>query len=123
MSDRSDFKARGGGGGGDAAGPLSAGGVAGTPAPAGASLAGFAQRPAGQKPKPVSRLVLAVAASIQPEPIRWLMPGRIALGKLTLIAGDPGLGKSMLSVSLASHVTTCHPRPGVLCAGAIGAVL
>src|SRR5436305_110664 len=30
-------------------------------------------------------------SDVRSEPIRWLWPGRIALGKLTLIAGDPGL--------------------------------
>lgn len=74
-------------------------------------LATMAQRPAGQKPKPASRLILALAASIQPEPIRWLMRGAIALGKLTLIAGDPGLGKSMLTANLAAHVTTARDWP------------
>ena len=81
------------------------------PAVVGARLAAMAQRPAGQKAKPASRLILAVAASIQPEPIRWLMRGAIALGKLTLIAGDPGLGKSMLTANLAAHVTTRRDWP------------
>lgn len=49
--------------------------------------------------------------TVQPEPIRWLWPAYIALGKLTLVAGDPGLGKSMLSIALAAHVTTGSPWP------------
>lgn len=48
---------------------------------------------------------------VKPEPIRWLWPGRIAIGKLTMIAGDPGLGKSLLTVELAAHVTTGKPWP------------
>ncbi|MDB5973469.1 MAG: hypothetical protein JWR07_229 [Nevskia sp.] len=51
------------------------------------------------------RLVTVCAQDVKPEPIRWLWPGRIALGKLTLIAGDPGLGKSMLTACMAAHVT------------------
>jgi hypothetical protein len=31
--------------------------------------------------------------NVSPEPVRWLWPGKIALRKVTLIAGDPGLGK------------------------------
>jgi hypothetical protein len=27
------------------------------------------------------------------EPLRWLWPGRIPLGKVTILDGDPGLGK------------------------------
>lgn len=38
--------------------------------------------------------------------IDWLWPGRIARGKVTIIAGDPGLGKSQITASLAAIVTT-----------------
>jgi pimeloyl-ACP methyl ester carboxylesterase len=31
-------------------------------------------------------------SDIEAKPVRWLWPGRIARGKLTIIAGDPGLG-------------------------------
>jgi len=50
--------------------------------------------------------VLVRMADVKPEPVRWLWPGRIALGKLTLIAGDPGLGKSFLTLDVASRVST-----------------
>jgi hypothetical protein len=50
--------------------------------------------------------ILTRLADVQPESIRWLWPQRIALGKLTLIAGDPGLGKSFLTLDLASRVST-----------------
>jgi putative DNA primase/helicase len=32
--------------------------------------------------------------------------GRVGIGKLTLIAGEPGLGKSQLSLAIAVAVTT-----------------
>ena len=48
---------------------------------------------------------------IHPQAIDWLWPGRIAIGKLTLIAGDPGLGKSMVSVALAAHVSNGSAWP------------
>jgi hypothetical protein len=44
-------------------------------------------------------------ADVAPEPVSWLWPGRIARGKLTLLVGDPGLGKSFLSIDLAARVT------------------
>jgi len=50
-------------------------------------------------------------SSVNPRSIDWLWPGYIALGKLTLIAGDPGLGKSILSAALASHVSNGKPWP------------
>lgn len=51
----------------------------------------------------ITRLVTIAASSVMPQAIQWFWPGRIALGKLTLIAGDPGLGKSMLTANLAAH--------------------
>jgi len=45
-------------------------------------------------------------ADIDAEPIRWLWPNRFALGKLALVAGAPGLGKSQLMCAMAAAVTT-----------------
>lgn len=39
------------------------------------------------------------------KPLRWLWPGRIPLGKVSLIVGDPGLGKSQICASLTSVLT------------------
>lgn len=49
--------------------------------------------------------VIVRLSDVTPEPVAWLWPGRIALGKLTLIAGDPGLGKSFLTLDMASRVS------------------
>jgi hypothetical protein len=51
------------------------------------------------------------ASEIKAQPITWLWPDRIAIGKLTLVAGDPGLGKSQLTAHLVANVTTgeCWP--------------
>jgi putative DNA primase/helicase len=51
------------------------------------------------------------ASDIEAEPIDWLWPNRIAIGKLTLFAGDPGLGKSQLTVFLAAVVSTGDEWP------------
>lgn len=69
------------------------------------SFSNMASRNQGQKPKERSSLELLRASDLCPKPISWLMPGRIALGKLTLFAGDPGLGKSQLTIAMASHVS------------------
>lgn len=37
--------------------------------------------------------------------IKWLWPGRVPLGKLTLIAGDPGLGKSFVTLDMIARTT------------------
>lgn len=44
-------------------------------------------------------------ATIQRTRVRWLWPGRVPLGMLTLLIGDPGLGKSVLSLYLAAEVS------------------
>lgn len=49
--------------------------------------------------------------SIKSVPISWLWKYRIALGKLTMIAGDPGLGKSLLTATLAAHISCGNPWP------------
>lgn len=45
-------------------------------------------------------------ATIEPAAVRWLWEGRFPLGKMSVLAGDPGLGKSQLSCVLAAAVTT-----------------
>jgi RecA-family ATPase len=49
--------------------------------------------------------VLRCFRDIEPEPLRWLWPGRIPLGKLTLLIGDPGLGKSLVTVDMAARLS------------------
>ncbi len=52
------------------------------------------------------RAVIVRLSDVEPESVEWLWPGRIALGKLTLVAGDPGLGKSFLTLDMAARVST-----------------
>ena len=44
-------------------------------------------------------------ADVAPEPIKWLWPRRFALGKLNILAGQPGLGKSQITAAMAGIVT------------------
>lgn len=57
-------------------------------------------------------LVLRRVSDVPLEKISWLWPGRIARGKLTVIAGHPGLGKSQVTAWMAATVTTGRPWPG-----------
>jgi putative DNA primase/helicase len=50
-------------------------------------------------------LIFIRASDIAPKPVEWLWNGKIAKGKLSLIAGEPGLGKSQISVDMASVVS------------------
>ncbi len=45
-------------------------------------------------------------SDIETTPVKWLWYRRIALGKLTVIAGNPGLGKSQITAFLAATVST-----------------
>jgi hypothetical protein len=53
-----------------------------------------------------SELIAQRADDVSPEPIEWLWPRRIAIGKQTLIAGEAGLGKSQILSAMAAAVTT-----------------
>ena len=57
------------------------------------------------------RPVVVKLSDVVPERVRWLWPGRIPLGKLTILDGDPGLGKSLLTLDIAARVSTGRPMP------------
>lgn len=51
------------------------------------------------------------ATSITPSAIHWAWPGWLALGKLTILAGAGGTGKTTLSISLAATMTSAGRWP------------
>lgn len=53
-----------------------------------------------------SKAIVTSFSDIRPQPVSWLWKDRIALGKVTLIVGDPGLGKSLSTVDIAAKVST-----------------
>jgi len=55
------------------------------------------------------QVILQCAKDILPERVTWLWPGRIPLGKLTVFAGDPGLGKSAVSLDVVARMTADRP--------------
>jgi hypothetical protein len=52
-----------------------------------------------------------VAASVETRAIRWLWNNRVPLGKLSLFDGDPGVGKSVVTLDLAARVSAGRPFP------------
>lgn len=79
-----------------------------------APMADFAQRyaqtlrrlqPDKVSIEPASGVQLICAASIAPKPISWLWPGWLAAGKLHILAGAPGTGKSTLAFALAASLS------------------
>lgn len=57
-------------------------------------------------------LLFHKSSDIKSKPIDWLWKGKIAKGKITIIAGEPGLGKSQVSLYLASVVSNGGNFPG-----------
>lgn len=49
--------------------------------------------------------LLLRASEVVCRQLEWLWPGRVPLGKLTLLAGDPGQGKSFLTLDMAARVS------------------
>jgi len=50
-------------------------------------------------------------SDLQTRPIHWLWEKHIPLGKITILDGDPGLGKSLLAIDIAARVSTGLPMP------------
>jgi hypothetical protein len=82
-----------------------------------AGRAGGSARKAGDNAKPYEpkpngngegagdQFKLMRLADVAPEAIRWLWDGRLAIGKLTLLGGDPEQGKSLITTDAAARIS------------------
>jgi hypothetical protein len=59
---------------------------------------------------PVPHLSIPIA-DVRQEGVSWLWPNYVALGKLTLLDADAGIGKSTMLIDLAARVTTGRMMP------------
>ena len=59
----------------------------------------------------MSEAVFKRMSEVKPEEVRWLWDGRIPLGKVTLLEGQPGVGKSTLALDIAARVSRGTPLP------------
>ena len=66
----------------------------------------------GGDPEPELELG-TLLSQVKAEAVCWLWPARIPRGKLTIIDGDPGLGKSVLTLDLAARISRGQPMPFV----------
>jgi hypothetical protein len=60
---------------------------------------------------PEPTLAVRSASELAPRPVEWLWPLRLALGKVALLEGDPGLGKSVVALDLVARLSTGRPWP------------
>src|SRR5215471_10885802 len=85
------------------------------------------QPPAGADPVIVSaqrqQLIVRRASDIAPEKLVWVWPDRIAEGKLVLVGGPPGLGKSQLTAFIAATISNGGDWPCGEGSAARGSVL
>ena len=61
-------------------------------------------------------------SKIRPKPLEWAWEGLVPMGKLTLLTGDPGVGKSLVAMQVASMVSRGVKTPlGLTGPGAVPA--
>ncbi len=52
-----------------------------------------------------NKVILVSGADLTPEPVRWLWNEWLALGKLHILAGAPGQGKTTIAIAFAATIT------------------
>lgn len=59
-----------------------------------------------------NELKLIQMSDVRTEEVKWLWPPYVPLGKLTIVQGDPGEGKTTLVLAVISSLTRGEPLPG-----------
>lgn len=70
------------------------------------------QAAAARKNRKIQEVEIIRMDSVELKRVDWLWPKRIACGKITVIAGNPGLGKSQITASIAAIITKPMEWPG-----------
>jgi hypothetical protein len=65
--------------------------------------------PDAREPPPL--LIARPASAYKATPVDWLWAGRIPCGAVTIFDGDPGLGKSTITLDLAARVSRGYAMP------------
>ena len=59
----------------------------------------------------MAKLITFSMGEVQEESVHWLWEPYIPLGKITILQGDPGDGKTTMALAIAAAVTTGSPLP------------
>jgi putative DNA primase/helicase len=57
------------------------------------------------------RLVIEQLSDVRAEEVDWIWPGRLARGKLTMLIGDPGSGKTFVTLDAAARLSSGNAWP------------
>ena len=61
--------------------------------------------------EPIRSPITLALDEVEPKPIEWVWKGKFPRGKVTVISGDPGLGKSLGAIDIAARVSTGRAWP------------
>src|SRR6266702_1876492 len=62
-------------------------------------------------PPPDEEPLGLLLSQVETQEVHWLWDKHLPLGKITLLDGDPGMGKSLLALNLAARVSSGLPMP------------
>lgn len=71
-----------------------------------------AWEPKEQQPKELFRPITVRLSDVEPEEVSWLWDPYIPIGKLTILEGDPGIGKTFAALAITAAVTNSTGLPG-----------
>lgn len=60
---------------------------------------------------PEVSITMRTLGKVEPEKLEWIWPGRIALGKYVVLAGNPGVCKGFASMDVIARITTGREWP------------
>jgi hypothetical protein len=60
---------------------------------------------------PTRRPVIMTMSEVEAQPIEWLWWPYLAVGKIAMLDGDPGIGKSLLMTQIAASLSRGYPLP------------
>jgi putative DNA primase/helicase len=73
---------------------------------AGATAPEAAEQDRAPASEHASRVELLRGSDVKPEPVTWLWGGWLAAGKMQILGGAPGTGKTTISMALAATITS-----------------